>query len=245
MNGAQIFLMYQDGNGGVTLSTREGTGHVMPQYTERSDVELIEGSEVANGTMRANVRCSGCDSLDLSSSNGWITAWNTGDPMDTTSTEAQITVHDMVNIFQVDFSEATVSEDSNPFLSDDTTSDDSSNDSGDEGSAVQESSGDNSATIELAHGVVMTIAFVGLYPLGSSLMILLGKWYIHAAWQAVAYLLMWAGFALGYWYANNDNMVSKYLCPIARPRAPLPMCAADAACTVSSLTISTLAREPS
>lgn len=216
MSGAQIFLIYQDGNGNVTLSTRDGVGHVEPQFAQRSDVLLLEGSEVANGTMRANIRCGQCDSLDLSGSNGWITAWKSGSSLDSASPEASITEHDSVDVFRVDFSSATVSADSNPFLGSESSNDggsDSGSDSGGSGSggdnsgAVQSSS-DNSDTIALTHGIIMTIVFAGLYPLGSSLMVLLGKWYLHAAWQAVAYLLMWAGFGLGYWYSHRDGDVS-------------------------------------
>lgn len=212
MRGAQIFLMYQDGDGGVTLSTREGVGHVMPEYVERADFEVLEGSGVANGTMRANVRCGSCDDLDLSGTNGWITAWKSGEPLDSSSVEAQITFHDSMTVFQVDFADATISSNSNPFLGNDGESSDDDNSAADgddndsDGAIVEDSSDDKPDTIMLAHGVIMTLVFAGLYPLGSSLMLLLGKWYIHAAWQAVAYLLMWAGFGLGSWFANHDDV---------------------------------------
>lgn len=215
MSGARIFIMYQDGSGNVTLSTRDGVGHVEPQYAQRSDVLLLEGSGVANGTMRANIRCGQCDSLDLSGSNGWISAWKRGSSLDSTSPEASITQHDSTYAFRVDFSSATVSADSNPFLGVEdgnagsgtgSGSGDGAGPSGDSGAV--ESSRDNSDTIALTHGIIMTIVFAGLYPLGSTLMVLLGKWYLHAAWQALAYLLMWAGFGLGYWYSHRDGDVS-------------------------------------
>ena len=60
MAGATIFAMYQDGNGNVTISSRDGgPGHVEPQFDSAifAGVELLDGSGVVDGVMRANVRC--------------------------------------------------------------------------------------------------------------------------------------------------------------------------------------------
>jgi hypothetical protein len=131
--------------------------------------------------------------------------------------EAQITFHDSMTVFQVDFADATISSNSNPFLGNEESSDDDNStadgddDNDGDDAVVEDSSDDKPDTIILAHGVIMTLVFAVLYPLGSSLMLLLGKWYIHAAWQAVAYLLMWAGFGLGSWFAKHDDVVSSLI----------------------------------
>jgi hypothetical protein len=62
--------------------------------------------------------------------------------------------------------------------------------------------------ILVAHGVIMALVFALLYPLGSVAMPLVGKWWFHAAWQAVAFCLMWAGFALGVVTRERIGMVS-------------------------------------
>lgn len=59
----------------------------------------------------------------------------------------------------------------------------------------------------------MALVMVVLYPLGSALMPLLGKWLVHGVWQGLAYLLMWAGFALGVIAAQQRGLVS-YLLPM-------------------------------
>jgi hypothetical protein len=60
MAGATIFVMFADGTGNVTISARDGgPGHVEPQFdsTVFAGVELLEGSGVVDGVMRANIRC--------------------------------------------------------------------------------------------------------------------------------------------------------------------------------------------
>lgn len=222
MSGADIFLLYQDGDGNVTLSTRQAKGHKMPEWSEVSGVDLIEGSGVTNGRMVANVRCADCGSLDLKGDNDWIAAWKAGEPIDSSNPRAPIEYHDSRVMFSVDFSQASISSDANPFWksedsgdSEDSGNSEDSGDSGDSGnsgdeggSAVTEEEGDKTDTLVLAHGVVMAIVFVVLYPLGAMVMPLLGKWFIHSASQLVAFLLMWAGFGCGYVYAHRDGIVS-------------------------------------
>lgn len=86
---------------------------------------------------------------------------------------------------------------------------DSDSDSGSSGSGVTVTSDnkENNA-IMLAHGVIMAIVMVILYPLGSLLMPLLGKWRVHAAFQMLGFILMWAGFGLGVRSALVGKMVS-------------------------------------
>ncbi|KAL7798523.1 iron reductase domain protein [Trichoderma ceciliae] len=235
---SQMFIMYQDGKGNVTLSTRPGANHVMPTYKARSDVELLAGSGVVGGNMVANVKCSECTSLDLSGQTDWISAWKSGDALDSTNPAAVITQHDSMTQFQVNLAQASISSDSNPFDgsssnsgssggssggsnggsrggssggsggSDDGDSDGDSDSDGDNGgnSAISGVTDDSlNQTLASAHGILMSIIFVIMYPLGSSLMPLIGKWYIHASWQTIAFLGMWAGFGIGVTIAKQDD----------------------------------------
>jgi hypothetical protein len=62
--------------------------------------------------------------------------------------------------------------------------------------------------IRLAHGVVMAVVFVGLYPF-AALMLRVFKlrhgWIIHAVLQILAMLGMYVGLGLGAWFANESN----------------------------------------
>jgi hypothetical protein len=215
MAGAEMFIIYQDGSGNVTLSTRTASGEVEPEYQARSGVELIAGSGVTGGKMVANVKCSGdCSSnMDRSGSNSWIGAWRRNGDLQSTSASAELEEHNDHFSFRVDMSQASVNSDSNPFVgtSQDSTKNngnsnsDSNNSSGGSNSGVTEESSSASDTIINAHGIIMAIVFAILYPIGAILMPILASWIVHGGVQFIAFLAMWAGFGLGYYYANSQN----------------------------------------
>lgn len=218
MAGSNMFIMYQDGQGNVTLSPRLGGNHVMPTLdtsATAAQLTLLAGSGVsADGdTMTANVRCANCESwsgggeLDLQSAeSGWIGAWRKGSSLATTSKSASLVQHDDTVIFQLDLTKAVLSTDSNPFVGDSGGDGADADGDGSGVSVVATSSKANSTLV--AHGVIMAVVFVILYPLGALLMPILGRWWAHAAVQAVVWVLMWAGFGLGIEYARRLNIVS-------------------------------------
>lgn len=216
MNGADIFLMYTDGTGNITLSTRPGAPHIMPQYKARSDVELLSGSGVIGDKMVANVRCGDCTDAALTGSSGWISAWKVGNPINSQDKNAVIDYHDGHSIFKINLSNAVVDADSNPFMPENRTNTSGSspgngNSSGDSGSIVSgsSSSGDIvSNAVRYGHGVIMTLVWVVLYPIGALLMPAMGKWWLHASFQITAFLAMWAGLGLGYAMAHRLGIVS-------------------------------------
>lgn len=224
MSGSDIFLMYQDGAGNVTLSTRPGAQHVMPQYAQRSDVDLLAGSGVMDGKMVANVRCGDCKKLDLKGNSGWISAWKVGDAINSKDKSARIDYHDDHSIFQVDLSKASISSDSNPFTSaeggsnptgNNSTSGSGNNNGNGSGSNVVSggsTSGPVSNALRYGHGVLMMIVWVILYPAGALMMPFIGKWMFHATFQTVAFLAMWAGLGLGYTVAHRLGIVSDVAC---------------------------------
>lgn len=202
METAQIFLIYTDGEGNVTLSTRQGRQHVMPVYEKRSKVELISGSGAEDGRMTATVRCGDCDSLNLSGENDWVAAWLTGEAVDSKNPDATITHHEGRSVFRMNLADATVSSDANP-LSD-------TNDN--ESAVVQllDAPNEKYRRIRRAHGVIMSLVFVGLYPIGALLMPLFANWFLHSTSQFLAFLLMWAGVGLGVTFARNYSLVSHF-----------------------------------
>lgn len=219
MRGAEIFLMYQDGSGNVTLSTRSGVGHVMPQYTQRSEVELLAGSGVVNDEMVANVRCGDCQSASLTGSSGWISAWKTGQAINSQDKSARIDYHDDHSIFQIDLSQASITSDANPFTGTDGGSNPNGNNTSGDGNGGGSGGGNIvspgggsgspvSSTLLYGHGVLMMIVWVILYPAGALMMPFIGKWIFHAAFQTMAFLAMWAGLGLGYVLAHRLGIVS-------------------------------------
>jgi hypothetical protein len=102
MSNANMFIMYQDGNGNVTISPRQASGHSMPTVpsTGAAELELLDGSGVSNGFMVANVRCDNCESwkgtesLDFTSEGAdMVGAWSEGDALNSTDVDARIGIH--------------------------------------------------------------------------------------------------------------------------------------------------------
>ena len=126
MADSNMFLVYQDGNGNVTLSHRQASGHTMPQVPADSSVTttLLPGTGVSDGFMVANFRCDNCttwkngESLDLTSAGTpMIGAWHEGDPLDSTDVEERIEKHTgSPRIFSLDLSTAVKATAGNPFV---------------------------------------------------------------------------------------------------------------------------------
>jgi hypothetical protein len=246
MAGSNMFIMYQDGQGNVTISPRIGGNHVMPTLdtsATAAQLTVLAGSGVSadGNTMTANVRCANCESwsgggeLNLKSTeSSWVGAWRKGKSLATTSRSASLVQHDDTVIFEFDLTRAVLSTDSNPFVAAAATApggggggdaggsgggDAGGPGGGDAGGSGGGADGDGSGvtvvatnpsdtSILVAHGVIMAIVFVILYPLGALLMPLLGTWWAHAGFQTVVWLLMWAGVGLGIRYAKYLNIVS-------------------------------------
>ncbi|KAJ4394336.1 hypothetical protein N0V93_003553 [Gnomoniopsis smithogilvyi] len=207
MAGANMFILYTDGTGNVTVSSRQGTGETTPKYSAStaSDIQLMSGSGVTNGKMVANILCTNCKSWSggslstTSTSVAMIGAWKSGASLDSTDPSASISYHDAHTAFDLDLTQATLTTDSNPFTSAATTTTTGS-------SGVTQAARPDPKVI-YAHGLGMALVFVVLYPLGSALMPMLGKWKLHAGFQIVAWLGMWAFFGLGVYGAQVRNLL--------------------------------------
>ncbi|RYP19269.1 hypothetical protein DL765_003470 [Monosporascus sp. GIB2] len=223
MAGANMFLLYADGAGNVTVSPRAGTGHVPPRENPNTEIEVLAGSGVIRDgggreMMVANFRCGNCNSWTggqmglADTATNWIMAWRSGPALNTADRDAAISRHDSVDLVQLDLTRATVGEDSNPYVGGDTnergggskgpngsggSSDGVGAPSGGSGAVTPVGAAQGPGRIVTAHWVIMFIVWLVLFPLGSALMPLFGNWIFHATWQSVTFVLMWVGFALG------------------------------------------------
>ena len=148
--------------------------------------------------------------MDFTSSSGsWIYAYRSGDSLDTDDTDASIRQHSDEGVFDFDFAAARddVSASANPFAAESdatvvetsTLSDSSSPDS------------ERQRRILIAHGVLASLVFVMLLPIGAiSVRVLSSPWLVkfHAAWQIFAMLVYVAGFGLGVYIADELAYVS-------------------------------------
>ncbi|KAL2205170.1 CBD9-like protein [Sarocladium strictum] len=126
MADSNMFLIYQDGNGNVTLSHRQASGRVPPTVPANDVVTmtLLEGSGVSDGFMVANFRCDNCttwkqsESLDFTSEGTpMVGAWSEGDSLDSTDVEESIGKHTgSVRSFAFNLTAAQKSTAGNPFV---------------------------------------------------------------------------------------------------------------------------------
>ncbi|KAJ8116203.1 hypothetical protein OPT61_g2317 [Boeremia exigua] len=209
MMSSDVFIMYTDGNGNVTLSPRSSRGQVQPQFDENLDVELLSGSGVENGVMTANFRCGNCaqsSNANFAAQNGrWINARRRGAALDTTNVRANIAEHDAYNGFSWSYSNAIGGASANPFAASNIVV------SGD----TATSSGDNRtmrSNILLVHGIFACLAFVVFFPAGA-IIIRLGGFSnvlkVHIAIQILSWLLFITAFGLGLWYAETGNYMNE------------------------------------
>ncbi|KAG0649647.1 hypothetical protein D0Z07_4061, partial [Hyphodiscus hymeniophilus] len=229
MAGSHIFVMYADGNGNVTISARDGNqGEVEPVFDSSlaSGVELLEGSGISNGVMTANVKCTTCTLLSsaTSSSSPWICAWNQGNPIDSTSETFTLNQHGPTSMrqFTFDLSAASLSSDTNPFVSSASSpsgpssispsSPSSTSAAGSDSDSGSSTVGPSPQTIieyEKAHGIIMGITVVLLFPLGATYVRLFGNASLHAILQLFSLVALICGFGLGIKLAKMTDYLYK------------------------------------
>ena len=179
----------------------------MPLATEQESIVLLNGSGVEDGRMIANLLYTNPGDFGTSGSSDWIMAMKQGTPLDSTDPDESISQHDSYSDFSVDLAQALVASDVNPFAESNANGNGNGNpDDAAPGGVTKKDSSPNDNLI-LAHGVILTVVFVAIYPLGAILMRLFGKWYIHAGWQMIGFAAMWAGFGLGYVVSRRLEIV--------------------------------------
>lgn len=210
MVNSNMFIMYTNGNGNVTLSPRYSVGERPPQFDGNLGIELLSGSGVENGIMTANFRCGNCSQtgrMNFGAQNGqWIYGRQAGAALDTTDVAARIMKHDEQGSFTWAYSGATGGASTNPFTATDTVV----------SGAATGSSGGSSRTMRsnilLAHGVLASLAFLVFFPVGAIVM-RLGKFNsvlkVHIATQILSWLLFITAFGLGLYYGITGNYMTE------------------------------------
>lgn len=211
MSNANVFIIYTNGNGNVTLSPRHSSGETMPIYDSSIDAELLSGSGVQDGVMTANVRCGNCQSWGSSgrmdftaSSAAWITAHLSGSPMDSTNVQAFFREHSAHGEFTWSFASAVGGASTNPFQDAAITTT--------AAETTKSASSINTAAVLWCHGIFASVAFVLLFPLGG-ILIRVGNFpgllYIHAGIQLFSWILFAAAFGLGLYYGIIDDYMKE------------------------------------
>jgi hypothetical protein len=117
--------------------------------------------------------------------------------------------------FTFDLTAASLSSDSNPFISASSmapgSGPTSTPASGDSGSSTVTSAMTTDNNYHKAHGIIMGVTVVLLFPIGALFMRVVGHPWMHGLLQIFSLIGLIAGFALGVKMAKMDNMVSRYL----------------------------------
>lgn len=211
MKDSNIFVFYASPDSNVTVSPRSGNGHFPPEVNNDSKVNLLEGSGVSDGKMIANVRCDNCLSWDggsmdpTDSSSSWIWSMKGGNSLESSDFQEEFSYHDARGVFTLDLGQAKSKDSVNPFLEFDL------NDPANSGSAIGSSS---LITKRSAHGLIMSIAFVVLFPIFALGLHIIPYQktvpHIHAPLQVITLCLAIAGFGLGISLAIDVDKVSGY-----------------------------------
>lgn len=166
-----------------------------------------------------------------SSSSQWIWGAKSGSPIKSDSTSADLSQHNAYGNFKLDLSKAQGGSSLNPFVNTGSASSSSStsgtsssptpssDSNGDGGSSGGDSGGGSVDSMTSAHGVLMGIAFLGLFPLGAIMIRLLsfrGLLYVHAAIQVLALILAIVGLGLGVWLAQKVQDVCLFATTLYR-----------------------------
>lgn len=183
MAGANVFVLYQSADGkNVTLSKRHASGNYQPTVDSSIDATLLEGSGIIGGKMVANVRCSTCLSWDGGSisptgtDTKWIWSVRKGTPIMSDDAGYNIVQHNFYGDFNFDLTKAVDATGSqNPLYaaSQHTGSSNSTTAGSGAGASTGATEGTSSATpsksYSIAHGVLMSAAFLIIMPAGALL----------------------------------------------------------------------------
>lgn len=213
MAGSNIFMVYSAATpSNVTLSARAGLGEFMPEHNSRTQVTLLNGSGITEGRMVANVRCDNClkweggsmDPTDAASS--WIWAVKLGASIKSNDVAKSLMIHDNMGAFNLDLTQAVGDDkDGNPFGSDNAHTPDS-------GSAGTVVSDGGRIARRSAHGLIMSILFLLMFPsFALTLHLVPSKntvTHIHAPLQIVSLIAAVVGFSLGISLARDLNKVN-------------------------------------
>ncbi|KAL5346381.1 hypothetical protein ACLOAV_008651 [Pseudogymnoascus australis] len=203
MAGSTIFAVYSDGNGNVTVSPRDGAGHFEPQHSSSKSVTILDGSKADANTVVANFKYRATESqLDVqSTASPFIGAWKEGAAFDTTNLEQALDHHDDKRIYTLNLAQANVGISANPFLDASTVQSPGKGSQG--GSDVS-----LGTRLLKAHGILMGVAWLIVFPAGAVLMRLRwgGVW-AHVFVQVLGTSMVIAAFGVGYTFAGKYGLL--------------------------------------
>ncbi|KAE8144704.1 hypothetical protein BDV25DRAFT_166223 [Aspergillus avenaceus] len=210
MTGANMFVLYSSSSTNITLSPRSGKGHILPEYNSDTRVTLLDGSGIKDGVMTANVLCESCiewhgGSMDPSgSSTSWIYAYKEGVSLNSDSATESIQRHDNRGNAIVDLSRAKTNSE-NPFLHYDPTT-------ASTGAFTILTEGSQGNSLLIAHGAVMAITFVLLFPAFALLIPLpwpISVTRVHAPFQIFTLGLTIIGMGIGIRLAVDKDLLGE------------------------------------
>ncbi|KAK4168211.1 hypothetical protein QBC43DRAFT_296882 [Cladorrhinum sp. PSN259] len=210
MKGALYLIIYSSASGtNVTLSARTASDHVEPVHDSRFNIEALEGTGLANGTMNFSGRCTNCrswsggGSIDVASdAQDCIFALAPGGPMKSDDPTAPLNYHTVYGSFSINLEQATSSVASPPLL----RLPDSRSSTG---SALL-SSDSTQNWITIIHAVVMIVCFIGLLPLGVIFLRVMCRVRWHAVNQSLALVGIVIGAGLGIYDSMRYNRSKKF-----------------------------------
>lgn len=143
--------------------------------------------------------------MDLTSkSTTWIWAFKSGDPIKSTSLSTSLDQHDLMDSFQFDLTVARGGNSLNPFLTATPAALAPAPGSSDSGESNIADELRKFRRARKAHAILMSLAFVSLFPFGAIIIRCLsfpGLVWVHAATQLFAYAMAIAGLGLGIFIA--------------------------------------------
>ncbi|KAJ5113153.1 hypothetical protein N7456_001687 [Penicillium angulare] len=210
MAGSNMFVVYTSGNN-VTVSPRSGVGHSQPLYNPAAQITVMNGSGVHGSMITANIKCDNClhwgtATMDpTSSSSSWIWGVRYGPPLNTKKLSANILQHDIMGVHMVDLKNATGPTGANPFA--DLVS---INDNPNADYPFKES---GFHAKKIAHGALMIVAFVVMFPFSALILHLYSSSNIvtiHGGLQLLALVVSIAGLGLGVSMAQQVHVLDHY-----------------------------------
>ncbi|KAJ5662854.1 hypothetical protein N7507_003585 [Penicillium longicatenatum] len=197
MDGANMFVVYTSGDN-VTVSPRSGVGHTQPLYNPEAQITVMNGSGVHGPMITANIKCDSCihwrqGSMNpTSASSSWIWGVRYGMPLQSRSLSTNILEHDVMGVETVDLTKATGRTSVNPFADIISTS---ANANADYPFPEAVFHGK-----KIAHGALMVVAFVLLFPISALILHLSSSSNIvriHGGLQLFALVVAIVGLGLG------------------------------------------------
>lgn len=209
--GANMFVMYIWGNN-VTISPRLGKGEIRPLYKENAKITTMDHTGVHDGVITTNFQWDSCISWqggrlnpNVSQSN-WIWAVKYGKPFRSNNLSATIAEHDSMSQETANLKRVAETNTGNPFVDLSTSQ------------AVNAMHMRPQIDYEAfdrkrkAHAVLMTIAFVILFPFFALALHLFpsGIVALHGSLQVITLAVTIAGMGLGISMAKDIRLLSHY-----------------------------------